>query len=60
MKKYYKLIEELLILNNQDETNEFLNDLYIIIHIANWDCEIKHKDWKKQIDKKYKLILKNL
>lgn len=53
MKKYYELLEELIMLSNQDEKDEFLNELYMIIHIANWRCENKHLDWKKQIDDKY-------
>ena len=59
MKKYYELIEELLILNNQDEKDEFLNELYIIIHLANCDCKNPHTDWKKRIDEKYKDLLTN-
>lgn len=53
--KYYELIEDLIITKNRNWEDEFLNELYMIIHIANWTCENKHEEWKKYINTKYKL-----
>jgi len=55
MNKYTELIEELIIQKNQDEKDEFLNELYIIIHLANWTCKNNHENRKEYINTKYKL-----
>ncbi len=57
--KYTELIEELIVNKNRNEKDEFLNDLYVIIHLANWRCENKHEDWVKMIDRKYFYNLTN-
>ena len=51
--KYLELIEELLMNNNPDEKDEFLNDLYKIIHIARSECKNPHTDWQEYINNKY-------
>jgi hypothetical protein len=51
--KYLELLEELIVTHNRNEEDKFLNDLYMIIHIARWECENKHEDWQDYINNKY-------
>ena len=34
-KRYLELAENMVILVNQDEKDEFLNQLYMVLHLAN-------------------------
>lgn len=49
-KRYLELAENMVMLVNQDEKDEFLTKLYMVLHIANWTCENKHEDWKEEIE----------
>ena len=57
--KYLQLLEELIIIHNQDEKDKLLNDLYIIIHLARWECDNPHLDWQEYTDKKFKHLINN-
>lgn len=54
-KRYLKLAEEMVILNNQDEKDPFLTNLYMVLHLANWDCENSHEDWKEEVEELFSL-----
>lgn len=51
--KYLDLLENLLINQNPDDKDEFLTELYIIVHLARWVCNNPHKDWVDKIQNKY-------
>ena len=38
--------EKIIRINNQDEKNNVLNDLYRIIHPFAGDCNNPHNDWR--------------
>ena len=50
-KRYLELAENMVILVNQDEKDEFLNQLYMVLHLANWTCECKHENWIDEVEK---------
>jgi len=51
MNKYLQLAECMVMLHNEEEKDEFLNKLYMVLHLANWTCENTHEDWKIETEK---------
>lgn len=49
-KRYLDLAESLVMLHNDDEKDEFLTTLYMILHLANADCQNPHENWQKEIE----------
>lgn len=49
-KRYLDLAENLVMLHNDDEKDEFLTLIYKILHLANWDCQNPHENWQKDIE----------
>ncbi len=43
-------IEKIASLNNEDEKNNVLNDIYRIAHTFSTTCENLHPDWKEFCD----------
>ena len=50
-KKYLELLEEMIVTHNRNEKDEFLNKLYIVCHLANWNCKNPHNDWEREVEK---------
>ena len=42
-----KTAEKIIMINNEDEKNPVLNDLYMIIHPYVGSCDNPHWDWRK-------------
>lgn len=40
-------IEKIATINNEDEKNQILTDIYKIAHAFNGTCQNPHDDWKK-------------
>ena len=40
-------IEKIASLNNEDEKNKVLSDIYMIAHAFNGRCKNPHNDWKE-------------
>ena len=49
-KRYLELAENMVLLVNDDEKDEFLTKLYMVLHLANWNCNNTHEDWKTEIE----------
>lgn len=49
-KRYLELAENMVMLVNEAEKDEFLTKLYMVLHIGNWTCENTHEDWKTEIE----------
>lgn len=51
MNKFQKAlitIEKIASINNEDEKNPVLNDIYKIAHAYTGSCKNPHDDWKKE------------
>lgn len=46
-----RTIEKIAVINNQDEKNIVLSDIYRIAHAFIGDCDNPHDDWKEFADK---------
>ena len=53
-KRYLELAENMVMLANEDEKDEFLNSLYIVLHLANWTCKNPHESWQEEIEPLFK------
>lgn len=54
-KKYVQLAESMVIIQNEQEKDPFLNKLYMVLHLANWDCENIHEEWKKEVEELFSI-----
>ena len=45
-------VEKIIVLNNEDEKNELLNELYTFIHPFVGTCDNPHYDWRELLEKK--------
>ena len=50
MRKALRTIQKIAMINNEDEKNEPLNDIYMIAHSFIGDCDNHHEDWKEFTD----------
>mgnify|MGYP001560420943 CR=1 FL=1 len=51
--KYRQLlstIEKIVSINNEDEDNPVLNDIYRIVHPFVGQCDNRHEDWREFAD----------
>ena len=58
MRKALRTIEKIAVINNQDEKNIVLNDIYRIAHAFIGDCNNRHEDWKQFADETEKKLEK--
>ena len=47
LRKVLETIEKIASINNEDETNVVLNDIYRIAHVFAGSCKNPHEDWQK-------------
>ena len=50
-KEILETIEKIAIINNEDEKNKVLSDIYIIAHTFAGSCENPHSDWEELYEK---------
>ena len=46
-----RTIMKIAMINNEDEKNKVLTDIYIIAHSHIGDCDNPHEDWIKEANK---------
>ena len=52
-RKVLETIEKIATINNQDEKNNVLNDIYCIAHSFGGRCKNPHTDWRLLCDELY-------
>ena len=58
MRKAMRTIEKIVVINNEDEKNPVLNDIYRIAHSYIGDCDNPHLDWRLFADEMEKELEK--
>ena len=56
VKRALETIEKIVTINNGDEKNPLLSEIYIIVHPFVGNCDNPHWDWREKQEK----LLKNL
>ena len=56
LREALRTIEKIAMINNEDEKNIALNDIYMISHSFIGDCDNPHEDWKQFADEMEKKL----
>ena len=51
LRSVLETVEKIVMINNEDEKNPVLNDLYLLIHPFVGKCNNPHQDWRDWGDK---------